>query len=175
MKKNFEYIEEKLKEFFINDKRIEIIENSIRELNKKREYLEKQIQELKINFDISIKGSSISGMPGMPVANINTTSYFEKDVMTQIEKSENLLNNINIEIIQLENELLILQVKNEDINRIINMLNSNSRDIVNYKYKENLTEIEIAYRLNISITHYHRKKRQILDTISKMLIFYDNC
>ena len=61
------------------------------------------------------------------------------------------------------------------INRIINMLNSNSRDIVNYKYKENLTEIEIAYRLNISITHYHRKKRQILDTISKMLIFYDNC
>nr|WP_317357530.1 hypothetical protein [uncultured Tyzzerella sp.] len=169
--KKFKIIEEKLNEFFINDKKIDIIKNSIIKLKQKREYLECQIKELKINFDISIKGSSISGMP---IASINTTSYFEKDIIKQVGKSQELLNNINIEIIQLENDLLMLQMKNETFYRVINMLNTNSVKLLTYKYKENLSEIDIAYKLNMSITHYHRKKRQVLDTISKMLIFYKN-
>lgn len=169
--KNFKIIEEKLNEFFINDKKIDIIKNSIIKLKQKREYLECQIKELKINFDISIKGSSISGMP---IASINTTSYFEKDIIKQVGKSQELLNNINIEIIQLENDLLMLQMKNETFYRVINMLNTNSLKLLTCKYKENLSEIEIAYKLNMSIPNYHRKKRQLLDTISKMLIFYEN-
>lgn len=171
MKKNFKIIEEKLNEFFINDKKIDIIKNSVIKLKQKREHLESQIKELKINFDISIKSSSISGMP---LANINITSYFEKDVIRQIERSENLIKDINIEILQLENDLLMLQIKNEKIYGIMKILNTNIKQLLSYKYNENLSEIEIAHKLNMSIPNYHRKKRQALDTIANMLIFYKN-
>lgn len=163
-------IEEKLIEFFINDKKAEIIKNSILKLKEKRDYLEIQIRDLKINFDIEIRSSSICS--GIATSNVNNTSYFEQNIVKQVGKSQELLNNINIEIIQLENDLLMLQIKNETFYRIINMLNSNSIKLLTYKYKDNLAEMEIAYKLNMSIPNYHRKKRQVLDTISKMLIFY---
>lgn len=171
MKNNLKNVEQKLNEFFINDKKIDVIKNSIKTLNNKREYLKNQIKELKLNFDISIKSSSISGMP---VANINTTSYFEKDIIRQIERSENLIKDINIEILQLENDLLMLQIKNEKIYGIMKILNTNIKQLLNYKYRENLSEIEISHKLNISITHYHRKKKKALDTIYNMLMFYEN-
>ena len=171
MKNNLKNVEQKLNEFFINDKKIDIIKNSITTLNNKKEYLKNQIKELKLNFDISIKSSSISGMP---VANINTTSYFEKDIIRQIERSENLIKDINIEILQLENDLLMLQIKNEKIYGIMKILNTNIKQLLNYKYRENLSEIEISHKLNISITHYHRKKKKALDTIYNMLMFYEN-
>ena len=84
--------------------------------------------------------------------------HFEKEIVRQVRKSQELLNNINIEIIQLENDLLMLQMKNETFYRIINMLNTNSIKLLTYKYKEDLSEIDIACKLNMSITHYHRKK-----------------
>ena len=171
MKNNLKNVEQKLNEFFINDKKIDIIKNSITTLNNKKEYLKNQIKELKLNFDISIKSSSISGMP---VANINTTSYFEKDIIRQIERSENLIKDINIEILQLENDLLMLQIKNEKIYGIMKILNTNIKQLLNYKYRENLSEIEISHKLNMSIPNYHRKKRQALDTIANMLIFCKN-
>lgn len=164
-------IESKLNEFFINDKKIDVIENSLMKLNEKKEYLKNQIKDLKINFDISIKSSSISGIP---VAINNTTSYFEKDIIKQIEKSESLLNSIDIEILKLENELLILQMRNEKFYGIMKILSSNIKKLLIYKYKENLSEIEISNKLNISIPNYHRKKRKALDTIYNMLMFYEN-
>ena len=171
MKNNLKNVEQKLNEFFINDKKIDIIKNSITTLNNKKEYLKNQIKELKLNFDISIKSSSISGMP---VANINTTSYFEKDIIRQIERSKNLIKDINIQILQLENDLLMLQIKNEKIYGIMKILNTNIKQLLNYKYRENLSEIEISHKLNMSIPNYHRKKRQALDTIANMLIFCKN-
>ena len=150
MKNNLKNVEQKLNEFFINDKKIDVIKNSIKTLNNKREYLKNQIKELKLNFDISIKSSSISGMP---VANINTTSYFEKDIIKKKERSENLIKDINMEILQLENDLLRLQIKNEKIYGIMKILNTNIKQLLNYKYRENLSEIEISHKLNISIKH----------------------
>ncbi len=51
MKNNLKNVEQKLNEFFINDKKIDVIKNSIKTLNNKREYLKNQIKELKLNFD----------------------------------------------------------------------------------------------------------------------------
>ncbi len=170
MKKEYiKVTEEKLRQYFRDEKNIKIMRENILVLEDKKANLEDKIKSLNLNFDINIKANVINGeISSTP----NKNSYFEKSIIKQIEEIENLIQNLDEDIKRQKNEILKLEIKNAKIQNVINTLNNNSFELLKSKYNKNTTEIEIAEKLNISVSQYHRNKKYILNNIYNMLLMY---
>lgn len=170
MKKEYiKVTEEKLRQYFRDEKNIKIMRENILVLEDKKSNLEDKIKNLNLNFDINIKANVINGeISSTP----NKNSYFEKSIIKQIEEIENLIQNLDEDIKRQKNEILKLEIKNAKIQNVINTLNNNSFELLKSKYNKNTTEIEIAEKLNISVSQYHRNKKYILNNIYNMLLMY---
>ena len=170
MKKEYiKVTEEKLRQYFRDEKNIKIMRENILVLEDKKANLEDKIKSLNLNFDINIKANVINGeISSTP----NKNSYFEKSIIKQIEEIENLIQNLDEDIKRQKNQILKLVIKNAKIQNVINTLNNNSFELLKSKYNKNTTEIEIAEKLNISVSQYHRNKKYILNNIYNMLLMY---
>lgn len=170
MKKEYiKVTEEKLRQYFRDEKNIKIMRENILVLEDKKANLEDKIKSLNLNFDINIKANVINGeISSTP----NKNSYFEKSIIKQIEEIENLIQNLDEDIKRQKNQILKLEIKNAKIQNVINTLNNNSFELLKSKYNKNTTEIEIAEKLNISVSQYHRNKKYILNNIYNMLLMY---
>lgn len=168
-KENAKFVEEKIKEYFNTEEKITLIKNIIISLEEKISLLEDKNRNLKLDFDIDVKSTNVDNTPK---SSSDGTSYFERNIIKQIEYNEKMIENIKEEIEIQENQIFNLEIKNSKMKNIINIFGENYRNILYFRYKENMSEVEISLKLNLSTSQYHRNKKEILRVIYNILVIH---
>lgn len=168
-KENAKFVEEKIKEYFNTEEKITLIKNIIISLEEKISLLEDKNRNLKLDFDIDVKSTNVDNTP---TSSSDGTSYFERNIIKQIEYNEKMIENIKEEIEIQENQIFNLEIKNSKMKNIINIFGESYRNILYFRYKENMSEVEISLKLNLSTSQYHRNKKEILRVIYNMLVIH---
>lgn len=167
-----EYIkttEQKIRQYFKDTNSIKLIKQTILALESKKEELEQKIKTLNLNFDIDIKGNSMS-FEG--VSTNSTGSYFEKNIVKQIEDILNIIKNLEEDIANQKNQLLKLEIKNTKLENIFNLLSPEYKMLLNLKYEKNEPELIILNKLVLSKSNYHRLKKKTVESIYNLLLMY---
>lgn len=167
-----EYIkttEQKIRQYFKDTNSIKLIRQTILSLEIKKEELEEKIKTLNLNFDIDIKGNSMS-FEG--VSTNSTGSYFEKNIVKQIEDILNIIKNLEEDIANQKNQLLKLEIKNTKLENIFNLLSPEYKMLLNLKYEKNEPELIILNKLVLSKSNYHRLKKKTVESIYNLLLMY---
>lgn len=165
-KEDKKFTEDKIKEYFDIEKRIQLTKNLIISLKDKKSMIENETRKLKLNFNIEIKSNTIDGMPR---CNGDGTSYFESNIMKQIEFNENMIKNIEENIINQEKEITMLDFKNTSMKNIMNILSKEQRLIVDLRYNKQESGTYITEQLHLSSSQYHLTKKKILIIIYNSL------
>ncbi len=167
-----EYIkttEQKIRQYFKDTNSIKLIKQTILGLETKKEELEQKIKTLNLNFDIDIKGNSMSFES---VSTNSTGSYFEKNIVKQIEDILNIIKNLEEDIANQKNQLLKLEIKNTKLENIFNLLSPEYKMLLNLKYEKNEPELIILNKLVLSKSNYHRLKKKTVESIYNLLLMY---
>lgn len=164
-KEELKQVEDKILQFFKTEEKIKFLQNVIISLEDKKMDLEQKNKNLNINFDIDIKAMSTNGMPSAT----NNNSYFENNIMKQIQNNENIINNLIEDIHNKKLEVERLEIANTTMKNIITLLPEQDIIILELRAK-NYTEISIANNLKISIPQYHRNKKKIFKNIYNLLL-----
>lgn len=167
-----EYIkttEQKIRQYFKDTNSIKLIKQTILALETKKEELEQKIKTLNLNFDIDIKGNSMS-FEGISIS--STDSYFEKNIVKQIEDILNIIKNLEEDIANQKNQLLKLEIKNTKLENIFNLLSPEYKMLLNLKYEKNEPELIILNKLVLSKSNYHRLKKKTIQSIYNLLLMY---
>ena len=160
-----EYIkttEQKIRQYFKDTDSIKLIKQTILALETKKEELEQKIKTLNLNFDIDIKGNSMSSEG---ISTNSTDSYFEKNIVKQIEDILNIIKNLEEDIANQKNQLLKLE-------NIFNLLSPEYKMLLNLKYEKNEPELIILNKLVLSKSNYHRLKKKTVESIYNLLLMY---
>lgn len=167
-----EYIkttEQKIRQYFKDSNNIKLIKQTILALENKKEELEQKIKTLNLNFDIDIKRNSMS-FEG--ISTNSTESYFEKNIVKQIEDILNIIKNLEEDIANQKNQLLKLEIKNTKLENIFNLLSPEYKMLLNLKYEKNEPELIILNKLVLSKSNYHRLKKKTVESIYNLLLMY---
>ncbi|WP_250277609.1 hypothetical protein [[Clostridium] colinum] len=168
-KENIKLVEEKIKEYFQNEEKILFIKNLIVSLEDKKILLKEKNRNLELDFDIDIKSIA---MDNMPKGNSDGTSYFENNILKQIQYNEKMIEKIEEDIKNQEDEILVLEIKNAKMKNIIDILNDDFKQMLELRYKAQESEIYIFNKLNLSKSQYHLLRKKILSSIYNILIMY---
>ena len=168
-KESIKFTEEKIKEYFNIEEKIALIKNLIISLEEKKEILEDKNKNLKLDFGIDIKSITIENMPK---GSGDGTSYFESNIMKQIQDNEKMIKNIEEDILNQKDEIFRLEIKNAKMRNIINILRDDYKIMLILKYSKNMSATEITLKLNLSTSQYHRNKQKIIKSIYNMLIMH---
>ena len=168
-KENIKFTEEKIKEYFNIVEKINLLNNLIISLEEKKEILKDKNRNLQLDFNIDIKSIVINDMPK---SNGDGTSYFESNIMKQIQNNERIIEKIEEDILNQKDEIFRLEIKNEKMKNIINLLSEDYKQMLEFRYRKNVNELGIANKLSISIAQYHRNKQKIIKSIYNMLVMY---
>ena len=167
-----EYIkttEQKIRQYFKDTNSIKLIKQTILALETKKEELEQKIKTLNLNFDIDIKDNSMSSEG---ISTNSTDSYFEKNIVKQIEDILNIIKNLEEDIANQKNQLLKLEIKNTKLENIFNLLSPEYKMLLNLKYEKNEPELIILNKLVLSKSNYHRLKKKTVESIYNLLLMY---
>lgn len=169
-KNSIKQVENKIEEYFFTENKIKLLESTIEDLENQVVKIEDNIKSLEFIeiSKIDIKSPNFENIPG----NNTPSSYTENGIIKQIEQKENLINNINQKIENYKNEIEILILENSQMKNIFNILRNDYKEMLNLRYFYKKTEVEIANKLNISIQHYHRERKRILQDIHNLMIMY---
>lgn len=168
-KESIKFTEEKIKEYFNIEEKIALIKNLIISLEEKKEILEEKNKNLKLDFDIDIKSITIDDMPK---GSGDGTSYFESNIMKQIQVNEKIIKNIEEEILNQKDEIFRLEIKNAKMRNIINILRDDYKQMLELRYKKQETETYIADKLNLSKSQYHILRKRTVQSVYNMLIMH---
>ncbi len=168
-KESIKFTEEKIKEYFNIEEKIALINNLIISLEEKKEILEDKNKNLKLDFDIDIKSITIDDMPK---GSGDGTSYFESNIMKQIQDNEKMIKNIEEDIVNQKDEIFRLEIKNAKMKNIINILRDDYKQMLELRYKKQETETYIADKLNLSKSQYHILRKRTLQSVYNMLIMH---
>lgn len=166
-KESIKFTEEKIKEYFNIEEKIALINNLIISLEEKKEILEDKNKNLKLDFDIDIRSITIDDMPK---GSGDGTSYFESNIMKQIQDNEKMIKNIEEDILNQKDEIFRLEIKNAKMRNIINILRDDYKQMLELRYKKQETETYIADKLNLSKSQYHILRKRTLQSVYNMLI-----
>lgn len=168
-KESIKFTEEKIKEYFNIEEKIALIKNLIISLEEKKEILEDKNKNLKLDFDIDIKSITIDDMPK---GSGDGTSYFESNIMKQIQVNEKMIKNIEEDILNQKDEIFRLEIKNAKMRNIINILRDDYKQMLELRYKKQETETYIADKLNLSKSQYHILRKRTVQSVYNMLIMH---
>lgn len=168
-KESIKFTEEKIKEYFNIEEKIALIKNLIISLEEKKEILEDKNKNLKLDFGIDIKSITIDNMPK---GSGDGTSYFESNIMKQIQDNEKMIKNIEEDILNQKYEIFRLEIKNAKMRNIINILRDDYKQMLELRYKKQETETYIADKLNLSKSQYHILRKRTLQSVYNMLIMH---
>ena len=168
-KESIKFTEEKIKEYFNIEEKIALINNLIISLEEKKEILEDKNKNLKLDFGIDIKSITIDDMPK---GSGDGTSYFESNIMKQIQDNEKMIKNIEEDILNQKDEIFRLEIKNAKMRNIINILRDDYKQMLELRYKKQETETYIADKLNLSKSQYHILRKRTLQSVYNMLIMH---
>lgn len=166
-KENIKFTEEKIKEYFNILEKINLLNNLIISLEEKKEILKDKNRNLQLDFNIDIKSIVINDMPK---SNGDGTSYFESNIMKQIQNNERMIEKIEEDILNQKDEIFRLEIKNEKMKNIINIIRNDYKDLLMFRYHNNMSELEIAIKLNISTAQYQRNKKKMISSIYNLLV-----
>ena len=102
----------------------------------------------------------------------STDSYFEKNIVKQIEDILNIIKNLEEDIANQKNQLLKLEIKNTKLENIFNLLSPEYKMLLNLKYEKNEPELIILNKLVLSKSNYHRLKKKTVESIYNLLLMY---
>ena len=168
-KESIKFTEEKIKEYFNIEEKIALINNLIISLEEKKEILEDKNKNLKLDFDMDIRSSTIDDMPK---GSGDGTSYFESNIMKQIQDNEKMIKNIEEDILNQKDEIFRLEIKNAKMRNIINILRDDYKQMLELRYKKQETETYIADKFNLSKSQYHILRKRTLQSVYNMLIMH---
>lgn len=161
--------EEKIKEYFLTEEKIEINKSIISSMNNKKIEIEEKNKNLQLEFDIDIKASSCE--PKF-FSGFNSSSYFENNIMKQIQRNEEIIKKLEEDIQHKINENLLLEIKNEQMKHLLNTLSGEFKNMLYLRYKMKESETYISEKLNLSKSQYHLLKKRTLTTIYNLLVMY---
>lgn len=170
-KNSIKETEEKIKNYFFKENKIKLLKNTIYDLENQILNIQESIKDLGILEieKIDIKSPNFENI----LSNNNSiNSYIENGIINQVEEKEKLIKNINQKIENYKSEIEILKTESIQMRNIFNILSEEYKEMLILRYLKNKTETEIANKLNISISHYHNKKRKILKDIYNLMIMY---
>ena len=166
-KENIKFAEEKIKEYFNIVEKINLLNSLIISLEEKKEILKDKNRNLQLDFNIDIKSIVINDMPK---SNGDGTSYFERNIMKQIQNNERMIEKIEEDILNQKDEIFRLEIKNEKMKNIINIIRNDYKELLMFRYHNNMSELEIAMKLNISTAQYQRNKKKMISSIYNLLV-----
>ena len=168
-KESIKFTEEKIKEYFNIEEKIALIKNLIISLEEKKENFLYLYQNLILNFYFYLL---IFPIDDMPKGSGDGTSYFESNIMKQIQDNEKMIKNIEEDILNQKDEIFRLEIKNAKMRNIINILRDDYKQMLELRYKKQETETYIADKLNLSKSQYHILRKRTLQSVYNMLIMH---
>lgn len=168
-KEEIKKIEDKLKAYYQKDSRIGEVEKQI---NLLKEHI-KDIDDRIKNMDIDITGGALNHSSyltqnwGVQVQSSNDgISHMEKEMIRLIDNLEWEKMNKKLKIERLE--LCKQQIKEENLSleNYINRLEPHQKQFLEYKYRDKLTNINVAMKLNMSESSVTRLKKSVITMIA---------
>lgn len=166
-RKYIKQVETKILNYYDTKNKIFVLENIVSSLKEKIKDLKEKNEKLILDFDIDIKGVNIDGMP---ICIGNQNSYFENNIINQIEQNENMMEKIVEEICNKKLEIEKLKISNTIMDNIIDILSEQEKTIIKLRYNNKYTETTITEKLNLSVPTYHRNKNKIFENIYNLLL-----
>lgn len=169
-KNSIKETENKIKNYLFIENKIKILKNTVYDLENQILSIQDSIKDLGfLEIEkIDIKSPNFENIS----SNNIPSSYIENGVLSQIEQKESLIKNINQKIEDYKSQIEVLILENAQMKNIFNILNEEYKEMLILRYLKNKSEIEITNKLNVSIQHYHRKRKKILKDIYNLMIMY---
>lgn len=161
--------EERVKEYYNNLKIIEKLKYQLDTANKQKIDIQRDIDNSNINLTASVQAVTYDKTR---VQTNSIVSVQEAEIERVFNKLEKQLEYINVKIVDINLEMRKLEDKNSEIEFIINSLNDESKQILNFIYRDKKTLREISNRLNLDSSNIGRKKDSIITDIARWIYFY---
>lgn len=163
----FQLTEKKVKDYFLRLKKIEFYQSCILNTQERLKRVQQNIEKSNIILcstysSIDYSADKIEGSP---------TIYngIEKKIDSAFNMLEEQEKKLNQTLIELQVNIDNLQMKNEEIGFILNLLNDESKKIIDLVYKKEKNLYNIADNLHMSKSNVARKKEQILEDIARWI------
>lgn len=160
----FSKIEGELYGYYRDLKRKEIVKEEIDTLNNMLEEIDKNIRTCNITIDADISGMGIS-------EKVQTSSTGESTVEKAIDRSISTLEREQAQRIErlykAETELRNIEYKIHKMQSIINMFNKDIQQFIEYKYKLEYSNQELADKFHYSLKTIITKRDKIVEEIIK--------
>lgn len=171
LKNDLKRAEDKIKEFFITEEKLKVLNKTIASLESRKENILEKIQSLNFEKDYDVKGVSFEAIR---IQGCNKTSYFEATILGQISKYEKMVNDINEELLELKMKVEKLELEQNLMLNIFSVFSEEYLSIIEMKYKKKHSQTTISNRLSVSEKTYQRYKKNILQTVHNMLILHED-
>lgn len=161
----FKKTEWRLYNYFENIAKNEADESEIDLLKKNIEKLEIKIKTTNISLNSDVKSIEFSERVQTSSDGI---SDFEKNMINLIDKLEREIEKKESRIVDLE---LLIMKRKEDNKKLDKFFDSRLKDyyrkLLEYKYRDNNSNIEICEKLNISESKLTKDKKKIIEKVSR--------
>ncbi|KHD34350.1 hypothetical protein NL50_17315 [Clostridium acetobutylicum] len=160
-------IENKLRNYYTDIKKINILEEKIKSLKSIKERIEDNIRhcDIKIEADLNMGVSY-----GEKVQTSSTgTGYAEGQIIKQIERQEKKAQELQEEITRTLLEISDLSSKNAILKSILDRIGHVYIDIIEMYYKRGMSNRSIGMGLNLDERTIRNKKKEALRIIKKLI------
>ncbi len=169
-------------ELLDEDYRLKVMRKKVRRYYERKKYIEVLTAKIKMlnigilkmeedlttsNFNLKTDISSINYDGVGTDKSFNTESYIEKDLINQVGKIEKKINEKKLEVSQMQEKLEELKEKNFDIDVASTFLKEDLKNIMQYKFKERKSNIEISLDLGLGESTVRKYVNQVLLELHK--------
>ena len=173
MKENlFRKTEKRLYNYFDRDKKIQSYTKKVNRLKKYLKDLEDNIKTSNVEIEVNLPAINYREK----VQNtMDLSSNAEKELMNMIVALEREKLSVINEIKSLEVGIQRLEVENTLLEDNLELLRGDIKLFINYKYREHISQKEIAQKMNLSESGVTRLRRKVISKINEfensMLIY----
>ncbi len=161
----FKKTEWQLYNYFEKDLKIKAAESKRDLLKKNIEELERKVKSTDVSLSPDVK--SIGFSERVQTSN-DGVSAAEKNMISLIERLEREIDKKEAQIIDLELSIMKKKEENETLDKFFDSrLKEYYRKILEYKYRDGNSNIEICTKLNISEAKLVRDKEKVIEKVSR--------
>ncbi|WP_075809909.1 hypothetical protein [Clostridium perfringens] len=161
----FKRTEWQLYNYFENVSKIEAYQSKRDLLKKNIEELERKIKNTDVSLNTDVKSVEFSERVQ---TSTNGVSAAEKNMINLIEKLEREIEKKEGKIVDLELSIMKMKEDNKSLDKFFDSrLKDYWRKLLEYKYGDGDSNIEICEKLNISETKLVKDKKKIIERVSR--------
>ena len=155
--------EERVKEYYFKQQKIEQLEYTLKGLYRRKEELTERIDKSRIKLEDDFSAVNYDGVGGSG----SVTSPQDRAIEKAFRRLEKSFEDTVGTIIEVEEEISYLRQNNREIEYIINGMKQEYRKILEGFYKYNKSTLQMTFDMNMSKNTIYRKKEQILEQIAR--------